>query len=144
MTTGDSGPLLLAQGLERAFDSGGQRVLALRGVDVAVYPGDRLALMGRSGSGKTTLLNLLGGLDRPTSGTVLFQQQDLGRLPEAHLTKLRRTSIGFVFQSFGLIPLLSAYENVELALRIAGGPARERDGRAKECLGLVGLTHRMK
>ena len=144
MTTSDSGSLLLARGLERVFESGGQTVRALRGVDVAVYPGDRLALMGRSGSGKTTLLNILGGLDRPTSGSVLFQQHDLGSLSEAQLTRLRRTDMGFVFQSFGLIPLFSAYENVELALRIAGAHAGERDRRAKECLELVGLAHRMK
>ena len=144
MTASDTGPLLLARGVERVFESGGQSVHALRGVDVAVHPGERLALMGRSGSGKTTLLNILGGLDRPTSGAVFFQQQDMGRLSEGQLTTLRRTGMGFVFQSFGLIPLLSAYENVELALRIAGAHAGERDRRAKECLEMVGLAHRMK
>ncbi len=103
-----------------------------------------LALTGRSGSGKTTLLNLLSGLDRPTSGAASFRGQDLSRLPEKDLVELRRRKIGFVFQSFGLMPLLSAQENVELPLHIIGISWRDRRRRAAEVLESVGLGSRAK
>jgi ABC-type lipoprotein export system ATPase subunit len=98
--------------------------------------------MGRSGSGKTTLLNLLAGLDHPTRGQVLLDGQDLTRLGEAQVVEVRRKKIGFVFQFYGLLPLLSAYENVELPLRLNGVPAGERRRRALETLAKVGLAHR--
>ena len=101
-------------------------------------------LTGRSGSGKTTLLNLLSGLDRPTDGVALFQGQDLSRMPEKELVELRRRKIGFVFQSFGLMPLLSAQENVELPLHINGVSWRERRRRAQEVLESVGLGPRAR
>jgi ABC-type lipoprotein export system ATPase subunit len=114
-------------------------VVALRGVNLQVEAGGFVVLKGRSGSGKTTLLNCLAGLDRPTSGSVQVLGADLTRMSDEQLTVWRREQIGLVFQSFGLIPTLSAYENVELLLRIKGLDAAESRGRALECLELVGL-----
>lgn len=114
-------------------------VPALRGINVQISPGAFIALKGRSGSGKTTLLNCLSGLDRPTSGTARVLGYDLAELNDRQLTKWRREQLGFVFQSFGLLPTLSAYENVELMLRIKGIGARERHKRTDYCLELVGL-----
>ena len=128
--------------LERTYRLEGEEVSALRGVNLTVHPGRFIAVVGRSGSGKTTLLNLMAGLDKPTSGQILFEERDLSDMSEAELTELRRHKIGFVFQSFGLLPLLSAYENVELPLRISGVGARERDERTREALAMVGLSHR--
>lgn len=103
-----------------------------------------MAVVGRSGSGKTTMLNLLSGLDRPTTGRVIFQGRDLTTLSESDLVELRRRKIGFVFQSFGLMPLLSAQENVELPLHISGVSWRERRRRAMASLDLVGLGSRAR
>jgi ABC-type lipoprotein export system ATPase subunit len=113
---------------------------ALRGVDLVIPGGKFVALKGRSGSGKTTLLNCLAGLDRPTSGTVRVLGRDLAGMQERELTVWRRENIGLIFQSFGLMPTLSAYENIELLLRIKGEPAAARHARALECLELVGLS----
>jgi putative ABC transport system ATP-binding protein len=128
----------------RTFGSGPAAVHALKGVSLTIERGKLTALKGRSGSGKTTLLNLLGGLDRPTSGKIYFEETELSALSEAELTRLRRDRIGYVFQSFALLPLLSARENVELPLRIAGYGARERRERAERWLEYVGLKGRMK
>jgi ABC-type lipoprotein export system ATPase subunit len=117
----------------------GQEVHALRGVDLTLPRGVLAALKGRSGSGKTTLLNMIGGLDRPTSGTVFFRGIALAALDDGQLTRLRREQLGFVFQSFALLPTYSAFENVELMLRLAGLGRRERDQRARRCLSVVGL-----
>ncbi len=114
-------------------------VPALRGLNIQIEPGHFIALKGRSGSGKTTLLNCLSGLDRPTSGVARVLGYDLSQLNDRQLTKWRREQLGFVFQSFGLLPTLSAYENVELMLRIKGVRARQRHDRAMYCLDLVGL-----
>jgi putative ABC transport system ATP-binding protein len=114
-------------------------VPALRGLNIQIEPGHFLALKGRSGSGKTTLLNCLSGLDRPTTGIARVLGYDLAELSDRQLTQWRREQLGFVFQSFGLLPTLSAYENVELMLRIKGVGARERHERANYCLDLVGL-----
>jgi ABC-type lipoprotein export system ATPase subunit len=111
---------------------------------MTVMPGQFIAVVGRSGSGKTTLLNILAGLDKPTTGQVLFENRDLSEMGERELTEIRRHKIGFVFQSFGLLPLLSAYENVELPLRIAGVRTRDRDARTREALDIVGLWNRAK
>lgn len=135
-------PLVIANSLERVFNLGSEKIRAIHDVDLEVISGKLLVITGRSGSGKTTLLNLLGGLDKPTSGTVHFQEQDLSGLTEWELTQLRRKQIGFVFQSFGLLSLLSAYENVELPLRISEWDRAERQKRAAECLELVGLSSR--
>ena len=137
-------PIIAASSLSRAFQSGGSTVWAVNGVDLEVSAGELLVLTGRSGSGKTTLLNLLSGLDRPTGGAAVLLGEDLSRLPERDLVALRRSKIGFVFQSFGLMPLLSAQENVELPLHIMGVSWRERRRRAQEVLESVGLGPRAK
>ena len=113
---------------------------ALRGVNLDVQPGAFVALRGRSGSGKTTLLNCLAGLDRPTSGTVHVLGHDLMQMTDQELTEWRRGQVGLVFQSFGLLPTLSAYENIELLLRIKGDEYNARHKRALECLEIVGLN----
>jgi putative ABC transport system ATP-binding protein len=115
-------------------------VHALRGVSFEVAKGDFAALMGRSGSGKTTLLNVIGGLDQPTEGDVYLFGEPISQLSDRKLTEIRRHSIGFVFQSFALMPTMSAFENVELPLRLVGMGHRERRQRVMECLELVGLT----
>ena len=137
-------PLVSAHKLERIFKLGSSQIRAVHDVDLEVYSDRLLVITGRSGSGKTTLLNLLAGLDSPTSGIVYFEEQDLSRLSEWELTQLRRRYIGFVFQSFGLLPLLSAYENIELPLRIGDWDRTERHRRTEECLELVGLTDRAR
>ena len=113
---------------------------ALRGVDLKVESGSFVALKGRSGSGKTTLLNCLAGLDRPTSGQVTVFEHDLMQMTDQELTVWRREQVGLVFQSFGLLPTLSAYENIELLLRIKGDEYARRNHRALECLEIVGLS----
>ena len=117
----------------------GAQVPALRGVDLNVEAGAFVALKGRSGSGKTTLLNCLAGLDKPTSGSALVLGHDLLQMSDQELTVWRREQIGLVFQSFGLLPTLSAYENIELLLRIKGDAYEARHTRALECLQIVGL-----
>ena len=126
--------------VDRIFTSKkGAQVTALSDVSLALEPGELVVLRGPSGSGKTTLLNLLGGLDRPTSGTVWLGDRDLSTMSENDLVEVRRRELGYVFQSFGLIPVLSAAENVEVPLRIVGTDASARDTRVSELLALVGL-----
>ena len=138
------GPVLMASAVSRVFGSGETAVTALSAVSLSVAEGDFLAVTGRSGSGKTTLLNLLSGLDRPSTGSVYFRGDDISQLQEADLVEMRRNRIGFVFQSFGLMPLLSAQENVELPLHIGGLPWRERRQRSTESLRAVGLGSRSR
>jgi putative ABC transport system ATP-binding protein len=126
--------------LQRTYKIGHREVQALRGVNLKLEAGQFIALKGRSGSGKTTLLNCLSGLDRPTAGRVEALGQDLAKMDDRALTNWRRKQVGFIFQSFGLIPTLSAYENVELMMRIAGVPGKERHTRTLTVLGLMGLT----
>ncbi|ACZ41200.1 ABC transporter related protein [Thermobaculum terrenum ATCC BAA-798] len=134
-------PAIQVVDVVRKYKVGSEEVQALRGINLTVPEGQFVALMGRSGSGKTTLLNIIGGLDRPTTGEVFISGQSLSNLSEGELTKLRRSQFGFVFQSFALIPILSAAENVELPLRIAGKYSlRERKQRVMEALSLVGLA----
>ncbi len=135
-------PLITTVDLRRTYFLGSEQIDALRGINFSVMPGQFIAVVGRSGSGKTTLLNILAGLDKPTSGQVLFENRDIAEMGEQDLTELRRHKIGFVFQSFGLLPLLSAFENVELPLRIAGVRTREREERTREALEIVGLWNR--
>ena len=142
MTT--RGALISTQELTRTFGSGDQAVSAVKSVSLDVSAGDFLAVVGRSGSGKTTLLNLMAGLDRPTGGSVVFEGAELASMSDDDLTALRKRSIGFVFQSFGLMPLLSAYENVELPLHIRGVGWRERRRRAHQVLESVGLGSRAR
>ena len=136
--------LLTAVDVWRTYRLGSEDINALQGVNVAVSPGQFIAIVGRSGSGKTTLLNVLAGLDKPTSGQVLFEGEDLAQMSEHELTEIRRHKIGFVFQSFGLLPLLSAFENVELPLRISGMRPGRREERTREALEIVGLWPRAK
>ena len=142
--TSSSTPDLMVEvrGVSRDFHTAGVTVHAVQDVTIDVPRGEFLAIIGRSGSGKTTLLNIIAGLDTPTEGTVLIEGDDITRYGDAAMTELRRHKIGFVFQSFGLLPLLSAAENVELALRIAGAGIRERSRRTNELLELVGLGPR--
>ena len=126
-------------GVGRVYQTGGHTVDALKQIDLSIPVGRFVALKGKSGSGKTTLLNCIGGLDTPTHGEVLIHGQDISRLPEAGRIKWRQKEVGFIFQAFGLLPTLSVYENIELMLRIAGVPRRERRGRTEEVIGRVGL-----
>ncbi|MFC5910099.1 ABC transporter ATP-binding protein [Streptacidiphilus monticola] len=137
---GSAAPMVEVADLHRSFGSGAGQVHALRGVSFTARRGELTALRGRSGSGKTTLLNLVGGLDRPSSGTIRVDGHDLSELGEEGLLALRRDRIGFVFQSFGLIPILSAAENVGVPMRLRRTPAREREERVHELLALVGLA----
>ena len=136
------GAAIAARHVSRRFVVGGEDVWAVRDVSVSVAPGELLALIGRSGSGKTTLLNIIAGLDRPTEGEVEIDGRRIDTMGEGDLNLLRRKQLGFIFQSFGLLPLLSAQENIELPLRIAGYGHRDRTERARRMLDLVGLTRR--
>jgi putative ABC transport system ATP-binding protein len=131
-------------GVVKRYRKGRGEVLALRGVDLVIRDGEWLAIQGPTGHGKSTLLQLLGGLDRPTAGTVGFGGTDLARLPEAKVTRVRARSVGFVFQTFNLIPTLSAAENVETALVPLRLPAAERRRRAEQGLAAVGLGDRLR
>ncbi len=135
-------PLAEARGLERVYVTGSERVAALRGVNLALWPGRIAVVRGRSGAGKTTLLNLLAGLDEPTAGMALLFGADLSKMTEEQRTQLRREALGFVFQSAHLFPILTALENVELPMRLAHAEHEERRQRASESLALVGLAGR--
>ncbi|HZG77113.1 MAG TPA: ABC transporter ATP-binding protein [Paenibacillus sp.] len=137
-------PILRAVSVSRVFGQGDGAVRALRDANVAIPPGRLIALKGRSGSGKTTLLNLLATLDAPTTGRIEYDGKDVQAMGEAERDRLRRTEIGLIFQSFGLVPYMSAYENVEFAQRIAGvAPAARRRENALQALEFVGLKTRM-
>ena len=129
-------------GVTRTYRKRGQIVEALQGVDLEIADGEWLVVQGRTGHGKTTLLNVLGGLDRPTSGSVVLDGQDLSTLTEAAVTRVRAASIGFVFQTFNLVPTLSAAENVEAALVPLNTTTPERRSRVAEALDSVGLADR--
>jgi len=132
-------PLVRIENLSRSYALGSSRIQALRSLNLTVPSGVFAAVKGRSGSGKTTLLNMIGGLDKPTEGKVYVFGKDLSSLSNREITDLRRRQVGFVFQSFAIIPILSAVENVELMLRI-GGMWRGRRERAMRCLEIVGLA----
>jgi len=135
-----SEPLLVARGLVRRYGSGRRAVTAVRGVDLDVTRGTVLAVWGRSGSGKTTLLNLVAGLDRPDEGTVHLGDTEVSALSERELVDLRRRRVGVVFQTFGLVPILSAAENVGVPLRLVGTDPGAREARVAELLDVVGLS----
>ncbi|MFE6955378.1 ABC transporter ATP-binding protein [Streptomyces sp. NPDC057696] len=134
------GPMVVIEDLHRSYGTEAAAVHALRGVSFEVPRGELVALKGRSGSGKTTLLNLVGGLDEPDGGRITVDGQDLSGLGENGLLELRRDRIGFIFQSFGLIPILSAAENVGVPMRLRKADPREREERVELLLALVGLA----
>jgi putative ABC transport system ATP-binding protein len=136
--------IIRTENLVRDFKSGNTVVHALKNVSIQLEKGKLTILKGRSGSGKTTLINLLGALDRPNSGIIQFSGNNITTAGEGVKNELRRKHMGFVFQSVALISMMSAYENVEFGLRIAGYNGRGRSERTRECLSLVGLSKRME
>ncbi len=138
------GPMVELDDLARDFPSGDGVVHALAGIDLTVRRGELLAVRGRSGSGKTTLLNLVGGLDRPSRGRVMVAGRPVSELAEDQLVLLRRHTVAFIFQAFGLIPILSAAENVEIPLRLAASDAAAREDRVAYLLEMVGLGDRAR
>ncbi len=142
MTPTPDGVLLRTVELTKTYGAATAPVVALGGVSMEVRRGERVALHGRSGSGKSTLLNLIGGLDRPTSGRVEFTGQDLGAMSRRALARYRLAAVGMIFQSFNLIPSRTAAQNVELPMIFAGWSPRERRTAAEQALDAVGLGHR--
>jgi putative ABC transport system ATP-binding protein len=138
-------PLIELQNVSRTYSSNGNRTTALHATDLAVEKGEFVCIAGPSGSGKTTLLNIIGLLDAPSSGTVFFEGRPITALNRAEAAKIRLANIGFVFQAHNLIPVLSAYENVEYMLLLKGTGARERRERVNDalsCVGLIGKVHK--
>ncbi len=138
------GCILYTEGVTRLFRAGRDEIRALDSVTVHVPAAKLTMLRGRSGSGKTTLMNIMGALDRPSEGTVHFHETDITAAGDRERDELRRTNMGFVFQSIALINTMTALENIEFGLRVAGFDAKNRRDRALECLGLVGLENRVK
>lgn len=132
-------PIVALRNVHRVYKQASLEVRALDGLSLEIAGGDFTALTGPSGSGKTTALNLIGALDVPTSGTVMVDGHDLGRLSQTQRSELRKQRIGFVFQAYNLIPVLSAFENAELVLRLQGVPTAERRERVMTLLAEVGL-----
>ena len=139
-----SGCAVRIRGLSHVYGRGAQLVTALSGLDLDISAGGHVALMGPSGAGKSTLLSLIGGLDRPQSGELHVGEVDLAHLDGDALAAFRRRTVGFVFQHFGLLDLLSAKENIELALALSGTPVTERSRQARALLAGVGLADRME
>ena len=135
-------PVISARGLQKIYRQGDIDVAALRGIDLDIYPGEFVAVMGPSGSGKSTLFNILGGLTPPTSGTVSMAGRDLASMTDGERTNLRKTTVGFVFQKYNLLPTLSARNNIEIARNIAGKDGAV-DPQFEEVLKLLGLTARL-
>lgn len=143
MTETSGNPIVLVRDVSKEFRRDKLTIPVLSGMNLQLDEGDYLALMGPSGSGKTTLLNLIAGLDRPTSGEVIVCGQNLGRSSEGELAKWRSRYVGFIFQMYNLIPVLTAYENVELPLTLTSLSRRERDEHVRAALEVVGLADRM-
>ena len=142
MTTQNGEPLIRVQDLHRVYHLGGEDVHAVNDVSLDIYPGQMTAIVGRSGSGKTTLLNLIAGLDEPTEGAIWIEGRRLAEMDEQQRLELRREQIGFVFQTFGLLPLLTAEENIGVPLRMRKLPRQERQQRVQAALDWVGLRDR--
>jgi putative ABC transport system ATP-binding protein len=134
--------MITLRGVARVYEVGGMPVQALRGIDLDVSDGDYLSVMGPSGSGKSTLLNVLGCLDRPTAGSYVLDGKEVAGLSDEELSLVRRHKIGFVFQTFHLVPRLTARENVALPMLFAGVPLKERSEKAQSALAAVGLEPR--
>jgi len=139
----DDDPIIRLENLNRRYFMGAERIDALGSVDLTVDRGDYLAIMGPSGSGKSTLMNIIGCLDTPTSGAYWLNGKPVSAMNERQLARVRNTEIGFVFQTFNLLPRMTALANVEVPLIYAGVKRRQRDRRAKEALETVGLADRM-
>jgi len=139
-----AGPLVEIRGVTKHYQRGGERIEVLHGIDLDIPRGDFVALMGPSGSGKTTLLNLIGGLDSPTAGEITVDGARIDRLSSGELSRWRAANVGFVFQFYNLLPVLSAQKNVELPLLLTDLPAGERRRRAGIALALVGLEDRAR
>lgn len=142
MISSGSDILLKVNGVKRSFHTGSTVVHVLKGIDMTVHTQQLVMLKGRSGSGKTTLLNLIAGLDVPSKGEIFFDNQALHLMSDNRRTEVRRKQIGIIFQSFALMPMLTAWENIELSLRMANIPKSTWGGRVQECLDLVGLSKR--
>ena len=143
MTTQNGESMIVVRGVSRGFEIGGEQLFwALKNISMDIPRGRLTILRGRSGSGKTTLMNILSALDQPTEGSVWLGDNELTKMPERERTFLRRKEIGYIFQSVALIPMMSAYENVEFSLRLAGYEGNWKE-RAQECLHMVGLGSHM-
>ncbi|WP_299070979.1 ABC transporter ATP-binding protein [Accumulibacter sp.] len=142
MSTDPASPLIRIRGLSKGYRRGGQVIPVLLDLDMDVAAGEFVALMGPSGSGKSTLLNLIAGIDKPSSGTIEIGGVDIAELSEGELADWRAANVGFVFQFYNLLPVLSAQDNVELPLLLTGLSSRQRAERARLVLGLVGLADR--
>jgi putative ABC transport system ATP-binding protein len=135
--------VIITKDLSKTYGKGELQVQALKKTDIAIKQGDYIAIIGPSGSGKSTLMNLIGCLDRPTTGKLYIDDTDVYKLPENELARIRREKIGFIFQKYNLIPTLTALENVTLSMGFAGVDTKTRNSRAKELLDMVGLSHRV-
>ena len=139
----NSAPIIEIENLTKVYDLGEQKVEALKGVSLKIFPGETVALMGPSGSGKSTLMNILGCLDQPTEGTYLLDGKDVARMEDDELSRVRGRKIGFIFQAFNLISELTIVDNVEVPLFYQGVPKKERREQAIETLNMVGLGDRL-
>ncbi|MBU9712553.1 ABC transporter ATP-binding protein [Evansella tamaricis] len=137
-------PIVTVKNVGRTFGKGNKEIQILKGIDLSIEQHSLTALRGRSGSGKTTLLNLLGGLDKPTTGEIFFKGNPIHTFSDKESTEFRRNNIGIIFQSFGLVPLMTVEENIEFGLRIAGVARNEWNDRIADSIDLVGLTKRAK
>jgi putative ABC transport system ATP-binding protein len=137
-------PIVSVRGVKRRYLMGSEEVWALAGVDLDIARGEYLSIMGPSGSGKSTLFNMIGGLDKPTEGRVLIEGADVSRMDAAQVAYLRCRKVGFIFQTFNLIPVMTAEENVMLPMTFAGVPDDEASARACRLLDQVGLNHRYR
>ncbi len=133
---------IVVKDLIRVYKTGKSEVIALRGLNLNVNDGEIIAIMGPSGCGKTTLLNLIGGLDKPTAGSITVDGQNIVNFQDDELVRFRRENVGFVFQFFNLVPTLTTYENIELPMRLSGKPAPKRKERVEELLSLVNMNER--
>ncbi|MBS4195558.1 ABC transporter ATP-binding protein [Lederbergia citri] len=137
-------PVVRIENISKSFGSGNKKVDILDQINLTIEPHQLVALRGRSGSGKTTLLNLIGALDKPTDGEIYIEGNPISKYNEKQCSELRRQKMGFVFQSYGLVPLMTVEENIEFGLRIAGVPRAEWAEKIKESIELVGLSKRAK
>ena len=135
--------VIVADNINKTYGSDDTKVVALKNVNINIVRGDYIAIIGPSGSGKSTFMNVLGCLDKPTTGKLYIDGTDVSKLHENDLSSIRRNKIGFIFQKYNLLPTLSAVENVELAMSFAGVGNIERNKRAKQLLEMVGLSHRL-